>query len=124
MRGGLDRRPVSLVDNTCLRCPECSDQYLHQDSVAVYHHRIMGHALEQQVLVHRDGTVQDGVIPEGTAMNPSEERDGIRISFWCEHDCHVPDLLVYQDQGGTYIEWDSEKRLGGSQQGVIEGWPE
>jgi hypothetical protein len=92
--------------------------------VAVYHHRIAGHALEQQVIVRHDGTVDDGVIPEGTAMNPSEERDGIRISFWCEHDCHVPDLLVYQNQGCTYIEWDSEKRLGGSPQGIIEGWSE
>lgn len=79
----------------------------------------MGYALEQQVLVWSGGIVQEGVIPEGTDMNPSEERQGIRISFWCEFDCRVPDLLVYQDQGCTYIEWDTEKRLGSSQQGII-----
>ncbi len=120
----MGRQPVSLADGTCLRCPECGEQYLHQSDVGVYHSRIMGHALEQQVLIYKDGTVQDGVIPEGTAMNPSEEREGVRISFWCEHDCSVPDLLVYQDQGCTYIEWDTEKRLTGVQQGIVEGWPE
>jgi len=120
MRHDLGRRPVSLVAETCLRCPECGEQYLHQCDVGIYHHRIIGYALEQQVLVYTGGTVQEGIIPEGTAMNPSGERQGIRISFWCEHDCRVPDLLVYQDQGGTYIEWDSEKRLGGSPQGIID----
>ena len=44
-------------------------------------------------------------------MNPSCEREGLRIGFYCETGCIVPDLVVYQHKGWTYIEWDSEKRL-------------
>ena len=106
--------PIAFSDNDWLVCPVCGNDYLHQGSVAIYHlSPPKGLNMERQVLVDTDAnTVDDGLIPAGTLMNPSYTgREGMRISFYCEGECDVPDLVISQGKGNTTIEWGHDSKL-------------
>lgn len=106
--------PISIDDNGWLVCPVCGGNYLHQDSVAVYHlSSPPGLRMERQVLVDATtNTVDDALIPAGTGMNPSYTgREGMRVAFYCENGCDVPDLTISQGKGNTMIEWDHDSKL-------------
>lgn len=102
---------VAVDEFDILACPKCGEGYLHQDTVGVYHKRRNAEQEEQSVIVsNREGVCVTDV-PRAWSLNPSGRRDGIRIGFWCEHECAVPDLLIYQTKGNTYIRWDTERKL-------------
>jgi hypothetical protein len=113
----MDGTPITFrtfINNESLACPVCGDEYVRQASVAIYHLPApAGLDIERQVLIDlTTDTVDDGLIPAGTLMNPSHSgREGIRIAFYCETGCDVPDLLIAQDKGNTRIEWDHDSKL-------------
>ena len=110
----MGRTPIAFSDNEWLACPVCGDDYLHQASVAIYHLLAPeGLNMERQVLVDTTtNTVDDALIPTGTLMNPSYSgREGMRIAFYCESSCDVPDLLISQGKGNTTIAWDVDSKL-------------
>lgn len=105
---------IAFSDNDWLACPVCAWDYLHQESVAIYHlNPPEGLGMERQVLVDTTtNTVDDGLIPAGTLMNPSYTgREGMRIAFYCEGGCDVPDLIISQGKGNTTIAWDVDSKL-------------
>lgn len=109
-----ERLPITMSDAVMLLCPVCSCPEMHQCSVAIYHLSAPeGLNMERQVLVNKvENTVDDGLIPTGTFMNPSYTgREGMRIAFYCEHGCDVPDLIIWQGKGNTLIGWDSDSKL-------------
>ena len=95
--------------NHCLVCPVCNGENLHQQAVGVYYNPFDSRREDSRgVLVTPDGecTVHTELL--AGVLNPSDRRDGIRISFLCECSCKVPDLLILQHKGTTYMAWENE----------------
>ena len=88
-----------------LICPICNGDNLHQRAVGVYRHT---HNDNQGVLIAPDGECTVHTRLHADILNPSGAREGIRISFWCEHSCKTPDLLILQHKGTTYMGWENE----------------
>ena len=88
-----------------LICPVCNGENLHQQAVGVYHHTLNDN---QGILVTPDGECVVHTNIHANILNPSGDREGMRVNFWCESDCKVPDLLLYQHEGTTYMSWDGE----------------
>ena len=107
--------------NTSLHCPVCGGHNLHHHNVAVYTSLCPedDFTREQEVLVYENGVVRDHLVTRDSGRNPSSRRDGIRISMTCEvcsddprnPEDVVPDLIIYQHKGTTYIEWDNHRLL-------------
>jgi hypothetical protein len=95
--------------NHPLICPVCGNDNLHQQAVGVYHNPFDSRREDSQgFLVTPDGECVVHTRLHAGVLNPSDRRDGIRISFMCEHSCKVPDLLILQQKGTTYMGWDNE----------------
>ena len=120
------RRSIYLTNDlshtvSLLHCPLCGGYNLHQRNVAVYTGLCpeYNHALEQEIIVFENGTVEGTFVKRKYLRNPSSRRDGIRISMMCEHcsedpanpEGAVPDLIIYQHKGSTHIEWDSNNLI-------------
>jgi len=90
-----------------LICPVCNGENLHQQAVGVYHHTLDDN---RGVLITPDGECIAHTNVHANILNPSGDREGMRVNFWCESDCKVPDLLLYQHEGTTFIEWDFESQ--------------
>ena len=92
-----------------LICPICDGEYLHQQAVGVYHNPFDSRREDSQgFLVTPDGECMVHTRLHAGVLNPSDRRDGMRISFWCESSCKVPDLLMLQHKGTTYMRWEDE----------------
>jgi hypothetical protein len=107
----------NYVTVSALRCPYCSETYLHQGGVAIFERE--EDADQVKVVTVSGGAVHEATIANNVSLNPSPRRYGLRISFWCEH-CSgagtdeerehgagnkIPDLAIYQHKGETFIEW-------------------
>ena len=109
--------------NGSLHCPLCGGYNLHHEAVAVYTGLCPREDLskEQEVIVHTNGTVEDGYTLRTGTRNPSLRREGIRIRMSCESCSYDPanpedaisDLVIYQHKGTTYIEWDDYAKING-----------
>ena len=90
---------IECDDGDPLLCPNCKFNYLHHDQVTVYYR-----LLEDEP--SRATVVRQGVsYPSVRRDNPSERRNGVAISFWCES-CHViSELTIRQQKGQTYFSW-------------------
>lgn len=80
-----------------LLCP-CGGEYMHQERVNVFNPRIEDdagcHVMVDGPLVQVDRSMEG---------NPSDERRGLTIEFWCE-DCHEISVLSFtMSQGHTYV---------------------
>ena len=91
-----------------LICPLCEGDNLHQGRVVVFE-RVDESAGEFSQEPDPAIVTVSGV---GTAIsadnrgNPSERRDGLRIEMECEGCGKVPDFLILQHKGTTYMRWD------------------
>jgi hypothetical protein len=95
-----------------LICPDCNGEYLHQENIEIFE-RGDGAKCGTRTATHNGSAVTvDGDITN----NPSSERDGLLIHFFCEWCCQQPavddpaayrgpTLAIYQDCGTTYFEW-------------------
>jgi hypothetical protein len=89
-------------DQDYLLCPLCSSEYLHHHSVAVFD-RVENDPTTKLTTV-LSGFVSSTNIPSDPT-NPSNRRDGVAISFWCEN-CHaISELTIAQNKGTTFIGW-------------------
>jgi hypothetical protein len=107
---------VLLEDNKWLKCPKCSEHYLHQCDTTIYQ-RSEDDKNTTVIAQHGHG-VQVSQFPSDDTCNPSSRRHGMVIEFMCEH-CHydygneeiTPEyvdlfrLAIYQHKGVTFIEW-------------------
>ena len=112
-------RPVSIEHEDWLNeCPDCRGNNMHQADVSVYN----GDGFDIEFVQETQGTKNVGktrvthVMADGTvtttrvrrehANNPSQDREGLRISFWCEHCDSKPNLVIFQHTGTTLIGWE------------------
>jgi hypothetical protein len=90
-------------DPTWLTCPHCGQSNLHHDAVTVFDRE------REDRPVTATTVTGDGVYrKEGWAAdraNPSSRRDGLAISFWCEHCPALSELTIAQHKGCTFLEW-------------------
>ncbi len=100
---------VEMMDGGCapfssLKCPECSDRWLHQDEVEAFFRKAEDAGTGLHLSANSTGIIT------GTNMerNPSSRRDGILIHFWCETcltESNRHTLRIYQHKGETILEW-------------------
>lgn len=107
--------PVSIPSKMWeanLACPSCGEEYLHHTLVEVWNRSTEDSVTGLHARVDGDTFWHD----DRMQGNPSGRRDGIRISFWCEH-CgpgYEPGdnklesltLVIVQHKGNTDIHWD------------------
>ena len=85
-------------NETNLQCPNCRDDYLHQERIEIFdggEHR----ANDIHVVVD-NGVV---TVDKNMAGNPSSRRQGLRISFRCEACETVSALTIVQHKGHTLV---------------------
>lgn len=98
----MDGMYLPLQETTIL-CPNCGNQNLHHENVEVLERNREDDRYGIHVFVDGEKVLVDS---DASTRNPSRRRDGIRISFWCEH-CPFPSsLLIYQHKGETFIRWE------------------
>lgn len=91
-----------------LKCPSCGDTYLHQYEVEVF----VREAENAEQGLHTTVNYDDGVcVDESTDNNPSGQRDGIMIRFWCElcEGDNKHTLCIAQHKGEERTYWLSEE---------------
>jgi hypothetical protein len=86
-----------------LKCPSCGGEYLHHQKVTTYaRHEDAEHVL--MTTAHKYTATTEHV-ENDTSGNPSSRRDGIVVTFECEH-CGVPSALaIAQHKGSTLVYW-------------------
>ena len=109
--------PIVLEDGDWLNeCPHCKGNNLHQSDVSIYnptHPRIEYHSqtknehIAQTQVTHvlANGTVTTTTVDANATSNPSQEREGMTIDFWCETCENKPTLAIFQHKGITFIGW-------------------
>jgi hypothetical protein len=82
-----------------LSCPVCGGESLHHVSVEVFN----GHGVRGgiHVLVKGNTVITD----TDMSMNPSLDRDGLLIRFYCETCPATPTLMLRQHKGTSYIDF-------------------
>jgi uncharacterized Zn finger protein (UPF0148 family) len=101
----------SIDDNQGeLLCPRCGGTNLHHEMVSVYSRREDAEEV-QATTVFATGMVMVEHQLSKDGANPSSRRDGLVISFSCEH-CSILgreeemfELTVVQHKGTTYLAW-------------------
>jgi hypothetical protein len=93
----------SAVDNA-IECPVCGGNNLHHANVSVFD-RVEDEVKTTVTTVAESGEVTVRTEDSAESLNPSRRRHGLLITFWCESNCEVPSLAVYQHKGSTYMEW-------------------
>jgi len=91
-----------------VQCPACRNRNLHHGEVAVFSRG--EDAAQTLVTIANGNSHQTSVAITDGEGNPSSRRDGVLISFTCEHCYALPDLEIYQHKGATFIEWSGGKK--------------
>jgi hypothetical protein len=109
--------PIVLNDGDWLNeCPYCKGNNLHQSDVSVYNpanSRIEykpnggNEYIHQTQVTHvlGNGTVTTTTVDANATSNPSQERQGLTIDFWCETCENKPILAIFQHKGITFMGW-------------------
>ena len=89
--------------DTWMRCPQCDGNSLRHHRVDVYRRD-----KEDADTGMRVSTFLRGSTTINTSMqeNPSPRGDGIRVHMTCSDCPSLVELVIVQDEGGTYIETD------------------
>jgi hypothetical protein len=110
--------PIVLNDGDWLNeCPYCKGNNLHQSDVSVYNPA--NARVEWQVNTEKskittqtqvthvltNGTVTTTTVDADATSNPSQERQGLTIDFWCETCENKPVLAIFQHKGITFMGW-------------------
>ena len=110
--------PIVLSHGDWLNeCPHCKGNNLHQEDVSVFNpapsrveYNINSDKNEffpqtQVTHVLANGTVTTTTVDANATSNPSPERQGMTIDFWCETCENKPTLAILQHKGITFIGW-------------------
>jgi len=76
-----------------LLCPSCNTDYLHQGRVNFFYPAQECHVMVDAPLVQVDQSMEG---------NPSIERQGLTVEFWCEN-CHGISVLAFDQHKGHTI---------------------
>jgi hypothetical protein len=91
---------IELGEAGELKCSGCGEINLHHARVETFERLVEDAPLGLHFITDNDGF---RIIPDMDG-NPSSKRDGVKISFWCEHCEIVTILTIAQHKGTTYIE--------------------
>lgn len=115
---GCFLKPMVIEDGDCLHeCPMCRGNNLHHAHVSIFNHD--GYASEWNEILEKyetkpktrvthvmeDNTITTARLTPEHTNNPSNDRNGMRIEFWCETCEGKPTLAILQHKGMTYIGW-------------------
>ena len=98
----MEKEKIELYEGKALMCPHCGHDNLHQETIEVFSRS----EDEEVALVTRAGGRASSAALETGQNNPPVRRQGMLISFECEHGCPSPVLAIYQHKGTTYVDWD------------------
>ena len=112
-------KPMVIDSGDCLNeCPYCRGNNLHQAHVSIFNHdgyeQRWNDVLEKYETVPKtrvthvmaDNTITTAKVPPEHTNNPSPEREGLLLEFWCETCEEKPMLAIFQHKGCTYIGWN------------------
>ena len=110
-----ERHPARIGEDGDLECMHCGETYLHQGNATIYEYADKPNWV--RVMAQDGGEVTITDFPRRDSANPSSDRNGLILEFWCEH-CNMPNdeygenagadpfrLAIYQHKGITYMEW-------------------
>lgn len=98
-------------------CPYCKGNNLHQHDVSIFNHdgydaewdattQTSNQSSRTRVThVMHDNTITSTRVPPSATNNPSRDREGLLIEFWCETCEEKPVLAIFQHKGTTFIGW-------------------
>lgn len=116
---GTFLKPLQISQGDWLdECPYCKGNNLHQGTISVYNPdapRIEWNmdpgATQKYTLMTRvthvfdNGTVTTARVERSATNNPSQEREGLLVEFYCETCDNKPTLAIFQHKGTTFIGW-------------------
>jgi len=101
-------RFIETLEDNMLSCPYCQDQSIHQTKVEVFDREEDREDETYTVVEYKraETTVPTGLINDSVKnKNPSDRRQGLLITFFCETCDDNPVLAIAQHKGFTYIDW-------------------
>jgi len=111
-------KPLKITSGDWLdECPICKGNNLHQAHVSIYNHdgydQKWNEVLEkfETVLKTRvthvmaDNAITTARLDSNAVDNPSSDREGLTVEFWCETCEGKPTLAILQHKGTTFIGW-------------------
>ena len=88
------------IDSDLLCCEHCGEINLHQHKISMFC-RDEDKDVQHIIIDAISGQIEEGIDRSG--RNPSSRRQGMIISFYCEHCDYETDLLIGQHKGVTEI---------------------
>lgn len=114
----FDLRPIVINDGDWLNeCPDCGGNNLHQSHVSIFNTdgmfpewddsrgEYVNKVKTRVTHVMADNTISSARVPPEHTNNPSRDRNGMLIEFWCEGCDNKPTLAIFQHKGTTFIGW-------------------
>lgn len=95
----LPHAPSAWAD-VFLVCPCCKEGNLHHDTIEVFNRDTEDAATGLHVTIADQASIDTKM-----TGNPSRRRDGMLISFTCEHCTATPRMALIQHKGATYLHW-------------------
>ena len=106
-------RFIETLEHGMLNCPYCQNLNIHQTKVEVFDREEDREDETYTVVEYK--RAETGLINDNVKnKNPSDRRQGLLITFYCETCDDIPVLAIAQHKGITYIDWyanDSLPRL-------------
>ena len=93
---------VRLDPDAVLRCPQCTEAYLHHRAVDIF---ARSEDAQNGMHVHVEG--DDVSLNGDLAGNPSPRRQGLLLRFACELCEAETSLAIVQDKGMTIMLWQT-----------------
>ena len=111
-------KPLVINDGDWLNeCPCCGGNNLHQTNISVYtpdapriewEPRASAQSFTSMTRVTHvleDGIFTSARVEAKHSGNPSSDRQGLIVEFWCEGCENKPKLAIFQHKGTTFIGW-------------------
>lgn len=118
MNEGTFLTPLKIENGDWLNeCPHCGGINLHQTDVSIFNGdgsryewdektQAYAHVPVTRVThVMTDGTITTTAVNPNATNNPSMDRNGLLMEFFCETCDDKPVLAIFQHEGTTFIGW-------------------
>ena len=115
---GTFLKPLKISNGDWLdECPHCRGNNLHQANVSIFNpdgydaewnsiiEKTEQKARTRVTHVMEDNTITTARVPPSATNNPSRDRNGMLIEFWCETCEEKPTMAILQHKGITFIGW-------------------
>ena len=117
-KDGTFLKPLVIRDGDWLNeCPHCGGNNLHHADVSVFNPDGYGDEWNEKTQstdrkaytrvthVMSDNTITSARVHAEATNNPSRDRNGLLVEFWCEGCEEKPMLAIVQHKGVTFIGW-------------------